>query len=158
MSFVAKKCGVKFKPPAIVLLYEDKTTKKMRQRVMPVRNFSKFSDCSKAAERLKSNARHTAYLQGVSLCQLERLHILLRDFLLGKSLEHSLASLCLDPDEDLNKLSDQELSRKKALMEQLFEQNRKKKDDPDFVYDLQVDFPEQLESCGWDEDDEDEEF
>lgn len=43
MSFVAKKCGVKFKPPAIVLLYEDKTTKKMRQRVMPVRNFSKFS-------------------------------------------------------------------------------------------------------------------
>ncbi|KAJ8278075.1 hypothetical protein GJAV_G00083540 [Gymnothorax javanicus] len=43
MEFVAKRCGVKFDPPSIVLVYEDGKTKKMRKRIMPVRNFSKFS-------------------------------------------------------------------------------------------------------------------
>ncbi|XP_036378469.1 centrosomal protein of 19 kDa [Megalops cyprinoides] len=160
MAFVAKRCGVKFKPPSIVLIYEDKDTKKLRQRIMPVRNFSQHSDCSQAAERLKNNARHRAYLEGVSLRQLERLHTVLRDRLRGRTLEQSLASLHLDPDEDLNKLGDEELARKKAQMDELFERNRKRKEDPDFVYDLEVEFPEagDRETCSWDEDESDDEF
>ena len=37
-------------------------------------------------------------------------------------------------------------------MDELFEKNQKKKDDPNFVYDIEVEFPqdEQLQSCGWD--------
>ncbi|XP_016402209.1 centrosomal protein of 19 kDa-like, partial [Sinocyclocheilus rhinocerous] len=71
------------------------------------------------------------YLESVSLAQLERLHLILRDHLKGLSLEESLAAA-----EDLNKLSDEELNRRKAQMDQLFERNRKHKEDPDFVYDL----------------------
>lgn len=59
-------------------------------------------------------------------------------------------------DEDLNKLSDEELNRRKAEMDVLFELNRRHKDDPDFVYDLEVEFPENSirETCSWDHSDE----
>ncbi|CAI5640093.1 centrosomal protein of 19 kDa isoform X2 [Oreochromis niloticus] len=113
-------------------------------------------DYSMAAERLKNNPRHRDYLEGVSQSQLEKLHIILRDHMQGFSLEHSLSSFCLDPDEDLNKLDDEELARKKGQMDELFEKNRRHKDDPDFVYNLEVDFTKTtLEKCSWDEESDD---
>lgn len=111
-------------------------------------------DYRTAAERLKNNPRHRDYLEGVSQSQLERLHIILRDHLEGLSLEHSLASFQLDPNQDLNKLGDEELARKKGEMDRLFEKNRRRKDDPDFVYDLEVDFTSK-EKCSWDEESDD---
>lgn len=109
-----------------------------------------------AAERLKNHPKHKDYLNNVSQSQLERLHIILRDHMQGFSLEHSLASFCLDPDEDLNKLDDEELSRKKGQMDKLFEKNRTRKDDPDFVYDVEVDFAKtSQERCSWDDDSDD---
>ncbi|XP_028855637.1 centrosomal protein of 19 kDa [Denticeps clupeoides] len=162
MSCAAKRCGVIFRPPSVVLIYEDKDTNKMRRRIMPVRNFSQFSDCGKAAERLKHNVRHKDYLEDVSVAQLERLHTLLRDHLMGISLEQSLAAQrTQDPnEEDLNKLGDEELACRKAQMDELFERNRKRKGDPDFVYDLEVDFPDQAkrETCSWDEEESDDGF
>ncbi|KAK2906585.1 hypothetical protein QQF64_019800 [Cirrhinus molitorella] len=162
MSIVAKRCGVKFIPPSIILIYENKNTSKIRKRVIPVRNFSQYSDCARAAERLKHHVRHSVYLESVSLAQLERLHLILRDHLKGLSLEESLAARRRsDPnDEDLNKLSDDELERRKAQMDELFERNRRHKEDPDFVYDLEVEFPESVarETCSWDEEQSDEEF
>lgn len=113
-------------------------------------------DCGLAAEQLKNNPRHKAYLEGVSLRQLKKLYSLLRGHLGGESLAQSLEKLrqeeTIDPEEDLNKLDDKELAKRKSIMDELFEKNRKKKDDPDFVYDIEVEFPqdEQLESCGWD--------
>ncbi|NWR79711.1 CEP19 protein, partial [Centropus unirufus] len=121
------------------------------------------ADCSRAAEQLKNNPRHKAYLAGVSLRQLERLYRLLQGHLGGESLDESLEKLRqeenIDPEEDLNKLDDEDLAKKKSVMDELFEKNRKKKDDPDFIYDVEVEFPqqEQLESCGWDAE-SDEEF
>ncbi|KAM4629416.1 LOW QUALITY PROTEIN: centrosomal protein of 19 kDa [Polymixia lowei] len=151
MAFEAKRCGVQFSPP-----YAHKETNKVRKRVIPVRNFSKLSDCCVAAERLKNHFRHKAYLEGVSLNQLERLHIVLQDHMQGYSLEHSLATFHVDPDEDLNKLDDGELARKKGQMDKLFEQNRRHKDDPDFIYDLEVDFAHTTqEKCSWDEESDD---
>lgn len=156
MACVAKKCGIRFKPPSIILIYEEKDKEKTRQRIMPVRNFSMFSDCSIAAEQLKNNPRHKAYLEGVSLRQLEKLHSLLKGHLRGESLAESLEKVqreeTIDPEEDMNKLDDKELAKRKSIMDELFEKNRKKKDDPDFIYDVEVEFPqdEQLESCGWD--------
>ncbi|NXC37583.1 CEP19 protein, partial [Penelope pileata] len=157
MSCVAKKCGVRFQPPSVILIYEEKDQEKTRRRVMPVRNFSQFSDCGIAAERLKNNPRHKAYLEGVSLRQLTKLHGLLKGHLGGESLAESLEKVrqeeTIDPEEDMNKLDDKELAKRKSIMDELFEKNRKKKDDPDFIYDVEVEFPqdEQLESCGWDE-------
>ncbi|XP_024067727.1 centrosomal protein of 19 kDa [Terrapene carolina triunguis] len=156
MTYVAKKCGIRFQPPSVILIYEDENKNRARQRIMPIRNFSKFSDCSRAAEQLKNNPRHQAYLQGVSLQQLQKLYSLLRGHLQGKSLAQSLEQIqqeeTIDPEEDLNKLDDKELAKRKSIMDELFEKNRKKKDDPDFTYNVEVEFPqvERLESCGWD--------
>ncbi|KFP48844.1 Centrosomal protein of 19 kDa, partial [Cathartes aura] len=113
-------------------------------------------DCSMAAEQLKNNPRHQAYLAGVSLRQLRKLYGLLKGHLGGESLAESLEKFrqeeTIDPEEDMNKLDDKELAKRKSIMDELFEKNRKKKDDPDFIYDIEVEFPqdEQLESCGWD--------
>ncbi|KAG9494502.1 hypothetical protein GDO78_002033 [Eleutherodactylus coqui] len=160
MSYKAKKCGVRFEPPAIILVYEQEEGKH-RQRIMPIRNFSKFSDCSRAAEQLKNNPRHRQYLEGVSLEQLVRFYRLLKAHLNGESLDVSLNTIrreeTIDPDEDLNKLDDRELAKRKSIMNELFEKNRKKKDDPDFEYNVEVDFPQDgvVESCGWDDELED---
>uniref|UniRef100_A0A6G1R3T1 Centrosomal protein of 19 kDa n=1 Tax=Hypotaenidia okinawae TaxID=2861861 RepID=A0A6G1R3T1_9GRUI len=156
MTYIPKKCGICFQPPSIVLIYKDDQEDKTRKRVMPVRNFSRFSDSSLAAEQLKNNPRHKAYLEGVSLRQLEKLCSLLKGHLGGESLAESLEKLqheeTIDPEEDMNKLDDKELAKRKSIMDELFEKNRKKKEDPDFIYDIEVEFPqdEQLESCGWD--------
>ncbi|XP_062411503.1 centrosomal protein of 19 kDa [Sardina pilchardus] len=159
MPFVAKRCGVNFSPPSVVVIYEDKSTSKMRKRVIPVRNFSQFSDCSKAAERLKHNPRHRDYLESISVSQLEKLHVRLREHMRGLTPEQSLAGLQNeDPyEEDLNKLSDEDLAHRKAQMDKVFERNRKQRGDPDFVYDLEVEFPE-IESqgaCSWDDESDD---
>lgn len=109
-----------------------------------------------AAERLKNHPRHRDYLEAVSQSQLEKLHIILRDHLQGFSLEHSLASFCLDPEEDLNKLDDDKLARKKGQMDELFERNRKRRGDPSFVYDLEMDFTKTTqEKCSWDDESDD---
>ncbi|MEE6500798.1 hypothetical protein FKM82_003935 [Ascaphus truei] len=160
MSYEAIKCGVRFQPPAIILMYLEKAAGKSRQRMMPIRNFSKFSDCSRAAEQLKNNPRHKPYLERVSPRQLEKLYRLLKGHLNGKSLEESLEAIrreqIIDPEEDLNKLGDRELAKRKSLMDELFENNRKKKDDPDFEYNVEVDFTQDgpVENCGWDEESE----
>ncbi|XP_043926258.1 centrosomal protein of 19 kDa isoform X2 [Protopterus annectens] len=117
-----------------------------------------FRDCSSAAEQLKNNPRHKEYLEDISLKQLEKMYMLLRGHLKGQSVSECLAIIkkesAIDPEEDLNKLGDQELAKKKSIMDELFEKNRKKKDDPDFIYDLEVEFSpdKQVESSGWDDD------
>lgn len=84
--------------------------------------------------------------------------MVLRDHLRGLSVEESLREQrrSRTHEEDLNKLSDEELNRRKAQMDVLFELNRRHKDDPDFVYDLEVEFPDNSvrETCSWDQSDE----
>ncbi|XP_015679720.1 centrosomal protein of 19 kDa [Protobothrops mucrosquamatus] len=162
MSYVAKKCGIQLQPPSIVLIYEDPFKQNLRKRIMPIRNFTKFSDCSRAAEQLKNNPRHKTYLEGVSLEQLKKLHNLLRCHLQGQTLSQSLKKVeqneTVDPEEDLNKLNDEELAQRKRIMDELFEKNRKRKEDPDFIYNVEVEFPQdkELEACEWDTETEDE--
>lgn len=98
----------------------------------------------------------------MSLKQLERLFRFLRGYLSGQSLAETKEQIrqetTIDPEEDMNKLDDKELAKRKSIMDELFEKNQKKKDDPDFVYDIEVEFPqdEQLQSCGWDTESADE--
>ncbi|KAK2138528.1 hypothetical protein NP493_7541g00001 [Ridgeia piscesae] len=100
----------------------------------------------------------------MSPLQLEKLIMILHDRLNGISLDECVMRNkgldTVDPEEDLNKLDDVTLKRKKEIMDATFEKNRKKREDPDFKYDVEVDFEQgAIESCEWDSDKEsDEEF
>ncbi|XP_064615173.1 centrosomal protein of 19 kDa-like [Liolophura sinensis] len=155
--YIPKKCGVKFDPPAIVLSYEVKATGKLHRRTMPLRSFTKNSAVAKAVEDLRTCPRHKKYLDGVTAVQLERLVTIIKDKLNGMSLESSIAKNqqmdTINPEEDLNKVDEDTLRRKKAAMESTFEKNRKKPGDSDFQYDIEVEFDDgPLESCDWDSD------
>ena len=61
----------------------------------------------------------------------------------------------VDPDEDLNKLDDETLRAKKLAMDEIFQKNKLTPDDPNYVYDKEVNFDQgdKIE-CDWDDDDE----
>lgn len=74
-----------------------------------------------------------------------------------KSNSNSSPKRAVNPDEDLNKLDDEELERIKKEMDREFEKNRIKPDDPDFEYDKPRDFGPPKEDCEWDEDEDEDE-
>lgn len=57
-------------------------------------------------------------------------------------------------DLDLNRVEETELEKYKTLMEQEFERNAIRPGDANWQHDVQVDFGEAEEDCGWDEEDE----
>lgn len=59
-----------------------------------------------------------------------------------------------DQNEDLNKLDDFELDKRKADMDKDFEKNRLRPGDNGFVYDKEVDFTGGKIESGWDDEDE----
>ena len=82
----------------------------------------------------------------------------------GISLEESLEQIAhlerIDGTEDLNKKDADALARKKMVMDETFERNRKQIGDGDFKYDVDRDFEYdvgEVETCDWDEG-EDEDF
>lgn len=162
LSYIPQKCGIRFKPPAIVLTYEVKSTGKVHCRIMPLRKFTKNSGITRVAEELKNNPRHKDYLDRVPLHQLERLVTIIQDHLKGSSLEDTIKKTKeldhIDPNEDLNKVDPHVLQKKKAIMDETFENNRKRIGDEDFVYDKEVDFEQgaKIETCEWDSEDEEE--
>ncbi|KAK3096299.1 hypothetical protein FSP39_025462 [Pinctada imbricata] len=158
-----KRCGIKFSPPAIVLNYLIKDSGKMHRRTMPLRSFNKNSNIEKTVEELSQNQRHKKYIDCMPKFQLLRLVTIIRDKLMGMSLEESLAKNDeidkLDPEEDLNKVDQEVLQRKKSIMEETFEKNVKRPGDPGYVYDVEVDFDTgALEACEWDSEESDPEF
>lgn len=56
----------------------------------------------------------------------------------------------INPNEDMNKLSEEQLQRKKLIMEASFVANQLQPSDPNFEYDRQVDFEEHKIESGWD--------
>lgn len=156
-----KRCGVKFSPPALVLNYLIKDSGKMHRRTMPLRNFNKNSSVDATVDELLANPKHSKFMKCMPKFQLYRLIAIIRDKLGGMSLEESLARNDeidrLDPEEDLNKVDVETLQRKKSIMEDTFEKNLKKPSDPDFQYDVQMDFNE-VEACEWDSEESDQEF
>ena len=54
-------------------------------------------------------------------------------------------------DEDLNKLNDSELKKKKAEMDVEFEKNNIKKGDANFKYDIRKEFDHEQYAAEWDE-------
>ena len=57
-------------------------------------------------------------------------------------------------EEDLNKLDDYELDKRKAAMDEDFEKNRLRPGDADYVYDKEVEFNGGKIESGWDDEDD----
>lgn len=145
------KLGIICKPPTLVLLYEvsegpDKGPGRRacrRKRSMPIRDLSKAcsSQCGGLAQQLKK--RHEKYLGKVSTVVIEKMLRLLYIVTLGnksvaEAVDEVQTEFTVNLDEDMNRLSDRDLNRRKELMDLTFERNRIKVGDPDFVYDKQV--------------------
>ena len=130
---------------------------------MPLRNFSKNTSIDRTIEDLKSNTRHFKYIKLFAPVQLHRLLTIIKDKISGLSLEASVARNnamdTINPEENLNKVDDETLKRKKLTMDNSFEKHRKLPGDPDFEYNVEVEFEEaeegEVETAGWDSGDSD---
>lgn len=150
-----KRVGVRLNSPAVVIVYQtDGGT--LHKRTMPVRDLFKNSDVRSVAEALRD--RHSAVLNDAPLVQVEKMLRILQETMKGHTLEECLAKVnkefTVNPDEDLNKLDDETLQRKKDMMNLSFEKSRKKPGDPDFQYDVEEIFDVEgaIETSGWDSD------
>jgi len=154
MPVTVKKIGVSFSGPSIIIVYTSNGV--TRKRDMPLRDMTKTSDSNAVAKRLK--LRHSKYLESVADIKLEKLILLVREHLCGNSLNVGLENvnkvLTIDPDKDLNKMSDNELKRQKQIMDISFEKNSIGKDHPDYVYDKQVEFDTPGQQADWDDEDD----
>jgi len=149
-DIILKKIGVVFSPPAVILLYADNGTYKKRS--MPLRDLTVSCDAYQVATRLKT--RHKKQLQAVNLVRLEKLVRLAQESLKGKDKISALkmieSEFVINPAEDLNKLTDKELQRRKDIMDLNFAKKNVTKEHPDFVYDKQVEFGGEKVSNDWD--------
>lgn len=154
---VVKKIGISFAGPSIVLMYSQNGN--TRKREMPLRDLKADSDCRNIVNRMK--LRHSKHLEYVSDIRLEKLVMLAREHLKGVGLKMGLQNvesfLKVDPEENMNKLTDTELNRRKELMDLTFEKNSIGKGHPDFVYDKEVEFNPNKEAVGWDDESEEDE-
>ncbi|CAL4227943.1 unnamed protein product, partial [Meganyctiphanes norvegica] len=111
------KLGIITNPPAVTLVYQTKLGKE-RQRVMPVRILNKFGPVDNIVKDLQE--RHTQYLEKVPLLRLEKMLRILQETSKGRNVEEAINNISkdynIDPNEDLNKVSDEDLAKKKRLM------------------------------------------
>lgn len=160
------KLGVKFAPPKLVVLYRDGRSGKTHRRSMPLRQMNKNrKDLERLVSDLVEDPNHHRYLKNIPRHQILRMMNIIQDHLKGISLEESLDAIAqlekIDPTEDLNKIDSAALARKKLVMDEAFEKNRKQIGDEDFQYDVEVDFGNdknadgEIESFDWDEDEDD---
>ena len=156
-----KSCGVKFKPLSLVIGYVDISTNKLRCRRIPMRNFKQNTDTNLYSEQLKANQRHKGLLKDVPLIQIEKMLLIMQAHLKGKNVDEAVelaeAELTIDPDKDLCKLDEDQVEKAKRIMDQSFNEKQVKSTDPEFKYEVEVDFDNPDLSCGsWDSDSVDE--
>ena len=157
MGISVRKIGVSFSGPNIILVYNSNGV--TRKRNMPIRDLTANSDCNAVANRIKR--RHSTYLDSVSDIMIEKLVMLAKENLRGATLKEGVSSveayLKIDPEQDLNKLTDYELKKKKQIMDLTFDKNSVGKDHPDFIYDKRVEFHPNGDKGDWDSDNDEEE-
>ena len=152
MDISVRKIGVSFSRPNLVLVYSSNGVK--RKRIMPIRDLTTNSDCNALANTIKR--RHSKYLDSVNDIMIEKLVMLAKENLRGATLKEGLSSvdvyMKIDPEEDLNKLTDNEIKKKKQIMDLTFNKNSVVKDHPDFIYDKRVEFNPNGDKGDWDSD------
>ena len=83
-----KKCGLRFEPPAIVLIYSQQSLfgTQLRMRTIPAKEV-KTTPVSTIARSLKSCERHRQYLEQVPDWQIEKLLKMLKENFQGRRKE-----------------------------------------------------------------------
>eukprot|EP00741_Cyanophora_paradoxa_P016688 tig00020934_g16117.t1 len=159
-----RRLGIKYNPPQLIVEYFSGGEGKLRQRALRLHHLRADSDAGRVTTKLFKCSKILDQNQ-VSFDQVKRLVVQLVQHLKAQpsttdsgsssSSSDTLQRLSTPPAdatcEDLNKVSEEELKRRKAEMDREFEKNRKKPGDPDFVYDVQKDF-QPTEENEWDED------
>ncbi|GAA48312.1 centrosomal protein of 19 kDa [Clonorchis sinensis] len=149
-----RRCGIRRDPPALVVVYH--LGLKTRKRTIKLADVRDKSVVDLFSELMKDSSTKNL-LQNVPKSQLMRLLTILRDLIHNVPLHESIKR-CDEEDvissgEDLNTVHPDLLERKKAIMDELFEQNRIDPTHPEFEYDKEVDFPQdKVETCLWDSD------
>ncbi|XP_065061038.1 centrosomal protein of 19 kDa-like [Rhopilema esculentum] len=154
-----KSCCFKIEPPTLILFYELNESGKIHRRSIPIRNLNEKSRIDDIIKDL-NNTHHQKYLKTVPEKQLKRLLKKLHEKIYSYGKATNLVSPS-NSDEDFNKLDDEELNKVKDKMSESFEQNRVKPGDPEWKYEIDVDFEagngNKLES-GWDSEESELEF
>jgi hypothetical protein len=81
------KLGVKFKPPAIILIYNDKS--KLRKRVIPAKEFDLLTDIRLYVENFKLDVKYRKYFEKIPHLKLEKIFFILQDNMKGYTLKES---------------------------------------------------------------------
>ncbi|XP_076052942.1 centrosomal protein of 19 kDa-like [Oratosquilla oratoria] len=150
-EYICHKLGIRSVPPAITLLYS--TEGKKRYRIMPVRNLNKFGPVQNIVKDVKTN--HLTYLGKVPDFRIEKMVRILQELQKGHDINEAISTVgeefSIDPNQDLNKLTDEALNVKKKVMESSFTKNQLKPGDENYEYDKQVEYDtsEKVEA-GWD--------
>lgn len=158
-----KKCGIKYSPPTLVLIYEDTVKEKTKRRSIPLKKLTNTSAVEEVVDNLYSNCKHSVYLAGIPRVQIEGLvGKIIRE--LAENSPRVLPQLprtstptptsTAATELDLNKLGDLELKREKEKMDVLFEKNKVRQETKDFEYDIEVDFEGVKLESGWDSGDD----
>lgn len=151
-----KRFGLNYDPPSIILEYSQISTGKLFHRRIGLRRLRVSSDPARVAEKLRQKNRALLAEDRVSFDQIVSLVTRLQEDLAHRDTAAS-ADKALGGEKvgaaignraeridyhtaNLNKLSPEEVLKHKAQMDVVFYKNQKKPGDPDFVYDVQVDF------------------
>jgi hypothetical protein len=81
------KLGVKFKPAAIILIYNDKS--KLRKRVIPAKEFDLLTDIRLYVENFKLEPKNRKYFEKIPHLKLEKIFFILQDNMKGYTLKES---------------------------------------------------------------------
>jgi centrosomal protein CEP19 len=85
------KLGLRFDPAALVLVYKDDATKKLRRRVIPTRNIDILTDIKVFTKTFRMNDKYKKYFENISEKRVEKVLFLLQDHLKGYSLKESIS-------------------------------------------------------------------
>lgn len=123
-SIAPKRLALQYHPPVLILEYIDTSTNKTRHLKIFLKKYLPVSPDNDKIQKLSSSIikNYKNYFHNVSSEQIERL--------LYKLMEN----------EDLNKLSDEELKKRKEEMDIIFNKNRIKPGDPNYQFDVRKEF------------------
>ena len=81
------KLGVKFHPPALILIYNEKS--KLRKRAIPVKSFDLLTNIQLHVEKFKLSPKYRKYFEKIQNLKIEKMFFILQDNMKGYTLEES---------------------------------------------------------------------
>ena len=162
-DYMPKRFGISYNPPQIVVEYQKLSNNKLYHHKIKLHKFSSKTKISEIIDYMYK--RHNIYLnhKKVNKAQIIQLVEKLRGKLNqtnenDEKNKNDVKLVYNIKDENLNKLSKEELDQKKKEMDVFYEQNNIKKTDKNFQYDIRKEFNNDEVLSDWDDDEEDEEI